>query len=422
MNANLPLQEKLAGSRPALVLSGGGARGAYEAGVLSFVFGPLARRLGFVPRFDVFSGTSVGAVHTCFLAGHAARLEAGARELVDVWRNMSFESVYRIGGRDLLGFSATLLGSAFGRSTESATQGDRIHGLLNTTPLERLVVGQIPWRELRRNVRYGPVDTLCVSATQIASGRTVTFVDNRERQVPSWTRDPLQVAVPARIGPGHTLASAAIPFLFPAVRVGDTYYCDGGLRQHTPLTPALRLGANRVLVIGLRYGEPADLDAPIAEERLEQFRSVGFLAGKVLNALLIDRLEYDMEHMRVLNQVLLAGLHACGEDHLEHITPEVEKVRGMGFRLVRDAFVQPSQDIARVAARHVRELRGKIPGWFGSAMFRALTRGAPDEEADLMSFLLFDGDYAAELIELGAHDAERCEDEIAALFLDPVED
>lgn len=418
MAANLPLQEKQPDARPALVLSGGGARGAYEAGVLSFVFGPLADRLGFVPRFDVFSGTSVGAVHSCFLAGHANHLQAGARALVDIWRNMSFESVYRFGGRDLLGFSATLLGSAFGRSTESHTQADRIHGLLNTTPLERLVVGQIPWRQLRRNIRYGPVDTLCVSATEIASGRTVTFVDNRERRVPSWTRDLLQVAVAARIGPGHTLASAAIPFLFPAVRVRDTYYCDGGLRQHTPLTPALRLGADRVLVIGLRYAHPATLGDPIAEERLEQFRSVGFLAGKVLNALLIDRLEYDVAHMRVINQVLQAGINACGEGHLEHITPEVEKVRGMGFRMVRDAFVQPSQDMACIAARHVREMRGKVPGWFGSMVFRALTRGSPDEEADMMSFLLFDGEYAAELIELGQHDAELAENELAALFLD----
>ncbi len=418
VSANLQLQEKRANARPALILSGGGARGAYEAGVLAFIFGPLAERLGFVPRFDVFSGTSVGAVHSCFLAGHANSLQDGARALVDVWRNMSFESVYRFGPGDLFGFTRTILGSVLGTRTESSTQADRIHGLLNTTPLEQLVVGQIPWRQLRRNVRYGPVDTLCVSATEIASGRTVTFVDNRERRVPSWTRDSLQVAIPARIGPGHTLASAAIPFLFPAVRVRDTYYCDGGLRQHTPLTPALRLGADRVMLIGLRYAQPAELGAPVAEARLEQFRSVGFLAGKILNALLIDRLDYDVAHMRVLNQVLQAGLNACGEDHLEHINPEVERVRGMGFRMVQDAFVRPSQDIAGIAARHVRRMRGKVPGWFSSFMFRALTRGSPDEEDDLMSFLLFDGDYAAELIELGMHDAEQIESEIASLFVD----
>jgi NTE family protein len=418
VSATLPLQEKRAGARPALVLSGGGARGAYEAGVLSFVFGPLAERLGFVPRFDVFSGMSVGAVHSCFLAGHANDLQAGARALVDVWRNMSFGSVYEFGAGDLMGFTRTLFGSALGSSTESRTQADRIHGLLNTTPLERLVVGQIPWRQLRRNVRHGPVDTLCVSATEIATGRSVTFVDNRERRVPSWTRDSLQVAVAARIGPGHTLASAAIPFLFPAVRIRDTYYCDGGLRQHTPLTPALRLGANRVLLIGLRYAHAAELDDPVADERLEQFRSVGFLAGKILNALLIDRLEYDVAHMRVLNQVLQAGINSCGDDHIEHITAEVEKVRGMGFQLVRDAFVQPSQDIAGIAAEHVRRMRGNVPGWWSSLMFRALTRGAPEDEADLMSFLLFDGDYAADLIDLGHHDAEQCESELAALFVD----
>jgi len=416
VTTHLPLQEKRAGVRPALVLSGGGARGAYEAGVLAYVFGPLADRLGFVPRFDIYSGTSVGAVHSCFLAGHASDPQAGARALVDLWRNMAFGSVYEFGALDLFGFSRTLFESVLGRETESRSEADRIHGLLNTAPLERMVVGQIPWRQLRRNLRYGPVETLCVSATEIASGRTVTFVDNRERNVPSWTRDTMQLARPARIGPGHTLASAAIPFLFPAVRVRDTYYCDGGLRQHTPLTPALRLGANRVLVVGLRYTQAPSLEDPVADHRVAQFRSVGFLVGKVLNALLIDRLEYDLTHMRVLNQVLEAGVRAYGDEHLDHISAEVEKVRGLGFRIVRDAFVSPSQDIAGIAARHVSTLRQRSR--FGSLIFRVLTRGAPEEEADLMSFLLFDGAYAAELIELGMHDAAAAEEDLARLFLD----
>ena len=419
MTRSLPLQERRPDATAALVVSGGGARGAYEAGVLKFLYGPLAQRLGFVPRIDIFAGTSVGAVHACFLAGHAHDLPRAANELVDIWRNMSFGSVYEFGFSDMLGFSRTLLGSALGSSTESRANADRIHGLLNTLPLEKLVVQQIPWRQLRRNIRHGPVETLCVSATEIATGRSVSFVDNRARSVPSWTRDPQQIAIPVRIGPGHTLASAAIPFLFPAVRLRDTYYCDGGLRQYTPLTPALRLGANRVLVIGLRYADATKLDDPVASERLEQFRSVGYLAGKILNALLIDRLEYDVAHMRVLNQVLEAGIHEYGEDHLEHLNPRVETVRGMGFRVVRDAFVKPSQDIAGIAARQVRRMRDGRTRWrLGDLAFRALTSGSPEDEADLMSFLLFDGDYAADLIELGMCDAQAHEEDLARLFVD----
>ena len=414
-----PLQERREGRRVGLVLSGGGARGAYEAGVLQHVFGPLARRLGFTPRIDIYAGASVGAVHCCYLAAHADQVDGGTESLHDLWRAMSFSRVYRFGISDALSFGGTLLGSLLGSATESEGHPDRLHGMLNTTPLEQLVIEQIPWRRLRRNVRNGLFDALSVSATEVATGRTVVFVDNLERRVQSWTRDPLQVAVPARISPKHALASAAIPLLFPAVRIGDTYFADGSLRQHTPLTPALRLGANRLLIIGLRAPETKTVDSRVAVERIEQFRSVGYLVGKVLNALLIDRLEYDVAHMRVLNEALRAGVEACGPDHLDHINPQIERERGLGFQIVQECFVRPSEDIGAIAARHVRRLREERQGsWIGNWTFRALTRGAPEDEADFMSYLLFDGGYAQELMELARSDAARAEDELAALFSD----
>ncbi len=414
-----PLQERREARRVGLVLSGGGARGAYEAGVLQHVFGPLARRLGFTPRIDIYAGASVGAVHCCYLAAHADQVDGGTESLHDLWRAMSFSRVYRFGISDALSFGGTLLGSLLGSATESEGHPDRLHGMLNTTPLEQLVIEQIPWRRLRRNLRNGLFDALSVSATEVATGRTVVFVDNLERRVQSWTRDPLQVAVPARISPKHALASAAIPLLFPAVRIGDTYFADGSLRQHTPLTPALRLGANRLLIIGLRAPETKTVDSRIAVERIEQFRSVGFLVGKVLNALLIDRLEYDVAHMRVLNEALRAGVEACGPDHLDHINPQIERERGLGFQVVEECFVRPSEDIGAIAARHVRRLRKERGGsWIGNWTFRALTRGAPEDEADFMSYLLFDGGYAQELMELARSDAARAEDELAALFSD----
>lgn len=414
-----PLQEAREGKRVGLVLSGGGARGAYEAGVLQHVFGPLARRLGFTPRIDIYAGASVGAVHCCYMAAHADQVDGGTEALHDIWRAMSFSRVYRFGVSDALSFAGTLLGSLRGSATESDRHPDRLHGMLNTTPLEQLVIEHIPWRRLRRNVRNGLLDALCVSTTEVATGRTVVFVDNLERSVDSWTRDPQQVAVPARILPQHPLASAAIPLLFPAVRIGDTYFADGSLRQHTPLTPALRLGANRLLIIGLRAPETVTVDARVAVERIEQFRSAGFLIGKVLNALLIDRLEYDVAHMRVLNEALRAGVEACGADHLEHINPKIKSERGLGFQIVEECFVRPSEDIGVIAARHVRRVNKEREGsWIGNWTFRMLTRGAPEDEADFMSYLLFDGGYAEDLMELGRSDAARSEDALAALFTD----
>ena len=413
----LPLEPRREGVRRAIVLSGGGARGAYEAGVLRFLLGELPKKLGFYPRFDVYSGTSVGAVHCCYLAALSDDPEAGVRTLVEVWRNMSFARVYRFGVGDAWSFSKSLLGSVFGRSIPDHESRSRIPGLLNTSPLESLVVEGIPWRRLRRNRRAGRFTAVCVSATEIATGRTIAFIDHRDREVPTWTNDVLHVARPARMGPEHALASAAIPLLFPTVRIGDTFYCDGSLRQQTPLAPALRLGSNRVLVVGLRHGRPPSLSDPLASERLEQMHSAGFLFGKILDALLIDRLEHDLGQMRVVNRILRAGLELYGDEYLERVNIQVKKERGLGFRVVEDCLIRPSRDIGVIAARHVARAKANPHrSILGQLAFGALTRGSPENEADLMSYLLFDGEYAAELIELGFSDAKAMEEELAAFF------
>ncbi len=401
----------------AIVLSGGGARGAYEAGVLQFVMEDLPHKLGFVPNIDVYAGTSVGAVHVAHLAAYADNPSEGVRRLVQVWRDMSFGSVYSFGLSDALGFSRTLYGFVAGTASLPETGAERIHGLLDTTPLERLVVDDIPWRRLRRNLRSRKVEALCVSTTEVATGRTVVFIDNRDHEIPQWTNDELIVARPERVGPTHTLASAAIPFLFPAVRIKDTYYCDGSLRQQSPLSPALRMGANRVLSIGLRYDHPPPLGDRLSEERLEQFRSAGYLFGKILNALLIDRLEFDLQEMRLLNQVLSAGVEEYGPSFLDAVNARIGGEHPAGFKVIQDCLIKPSQNIGMIAAKHVARLRAKpARSWLGGLAFRLMTRGAPEDEADLMSYLLFDAAYADDLIELGRADAKAQEEELIEFF------
>ena len=412
-----PLEQKREGVTRAIVLSGGGARGAYEAGVLRYVFGKLPERLGYVPRIDLYCGTSVGAVHACFLAAHADALPGAIAELSRIWDRMSFDRVYRFGFSDVASFARALLGISPARRLELAQRPERIHGLLDTAPLEELVITRIPWRRLRRNIRSGLVGAVCIGVTELAGGRTVVFVDDREHRPPRWTHDRFVIARAARLGPVHALASAAIPFLFPAVRIGDSYFCDGGLRQATPLSSALRMGANRILAIGLRKEQPEAETSPEGEVEERPFVSAGFLFGKVLNAVLTDRIEFDLSHMRVLNEVLRAGIEEQGERHLERVNARVVRQRGLGFRLVEDAFVRPSEDIGRIAARHVHRVRkGSLGISLRDIAFRMLARSSPGEEADLMSYLLFDGQYAAELMELGESDAERHEEELVRLF------
>jgi NTE family protein len=360
----------------------------------------------------------VGAVHACYLAGTADAPAEGIDRLLQVWREMSFSTVYRFGVRDAFSFSRALFGSGQDIPTQRSEQPSRIHGLLNTAPLEQLVVQNIPWRQLRRNVRRGVVPALVVAATEIATGRTVFFVDTPQRQVPSWTRDPHVVARASLIGPVHALASAAIPFLFPTVRIGTTYYCDGGLRMHNPISPALRLGADRVLIVGVTRDRWApDGQTRPTRARLRRFLSAGFLFGKILDTLLMDRIEQDLDHMRLLNEIFRAGTLAYGPEFLGRVNAVAERERGLGFRIVDDCFIRPSSDIGAIAGQHVRRLRRRpAHSWLGKMTFRVLTQGSPEEEADLMSYLLFDGGYADELIELGREDARRHEEQLLTFF------
>ena len=403
----------------ALILSGGGARGAYEAGVLSYVLDDLPRRLGRPVRFQVLTGTSVGAIHACFVGATLGEQGAGKR-LIDIWHSLEMSGVYRLGMSDAVGIPLRLLGLA-GRSTRppEAAIPERLTGLLDTLPLERLVRDRIPWAALRQHIDTGKVEAVAVAATEIGSGKSVVWVDNREGLVRRWARDPFVIARPAALGPQHALASAAIPFLFPAPRIDGAFYCDGGLRLNTPLAPALRLGADRLLIIGLRHVPTPEEEAALGASREANYGSLTYLAGKVLNALLLDHVDYDVDRLRLVNAILDTGTRAYGPDFLRRINEVIEELRGTPYRVVRNVYLLPSRDLSVIAAdclEHHRQTAG-LRAWLSDAALRYAVHGIV-VEADLLSYLYFDRCYSSHLIELGRADAEAHAEELAAFFED----
>ena len=245
--------------------------------------------------------------------------------LTKIWEDLKVEEVFRFSPSDVFSLPGRLLGAR--KVAEQLREGqrpDRLFGLLDTRPLEKLVLGSIPWREIRTNLKSGRLEAVCIAATQIATGRAVVFVEQAERVLPPWA-DQENIRMQAiRLLPVHALASAAIPLLFPAVRVGGRYYADGGLRLNTPLAPAVRLGANRVLVVGLSHGVQPDVSEALAQQRTEGFGSPMFLFGKILNALLLSPIDADLARMQFINQLIESGEDAYGKDFLANLNAHSE--------------------------------------------------------------------------------------------------
>ncbi|MDW8246017.1 MAG: patatin-like phospholipase family protein [Sandaracinaceae bacterium] len=384
----------------AIVLSGGGARGAYEAGVLSYIFGEFAKRHG-LPSFKVICGTSVGAINGAYLASVSHEPTQGIEKLREIWSQLELEHVIGFGFSQVVELPRVLLG------------GRKGVGILDVTPLVKLAQRHMRWGNIARNLRRKYIDALTISATHVATGRPWLFVDRAPHvELPSHL-PPTLVLRPCRIGPEHVLASAAIPILFPPVSIRGQLFVDGGLRLNTPIAPAIHLGARRIFVIALT--SPSASGKPAFDPGI--FPGAPFLVGKILNAFLLDPVITEFYEIERFNRLLEDGIHAFGSDFVERLSAQAKAEGRPPYQRVWAISIAPSADIGMLAASYLRAHRARFGKALGRQLLRLLDLGE-SVDSDLVSYLLFDGGFAKQLIELGKEDAKKKEEEMARFFFD----
>jgi NTE family protein len=369
----------------ALVLSGGGARAAYQVGFLKC----LARNFPDL-NIPIITGVSAGAINAAFLANHTGTFAEAVEELSELWLKLSVDQVFCVDTwkllRNVIRWGVRLMSGGF--SNESSARS-----LLDSTPLRELLQRELlPQGNviagIRKNLHHGKLKAFAITGTNYATGQAVTWVMGKEIRI--WER-PWRRSEVTDITIDHIMSSASLPLLFPAVRVGNGWYGDGGIRQSAPLSPAIYLGAKRILAISTRHlRSMEDASPPVC---------IGYpppaqIAGTLMNSIFLDALDQDVRTLKRTNQLL------------EQIPEEQRDDRHLVFLFA----MRPSEDLGELAGGFEPEL---------PYMFRYLFRGLGTQETsspDWLSMVMFDSNYLTHLVNLGENDADKHAGEIMELI------
>jgi len=382
-----------------LLLTGGGARAAYQVGVLQAIaeIRRAAGAAGGGNPFPVITGTSAGAINAAVLACGADDFDAVVAHIAQFWGEFRAGQVYRADSLSVIGSGARwrmLLG--LGRFAANWMRV-KPRSLLDNTPLSEMLERMVPLDRLPKLMQQGHLQALAVTASSYSSGEHVTFFESGTPMAP-WVRSQ-RLSVGCRISHAHLLASAAIPFVFPATALpmeGHTeYFGDGSMRQSAPIAAAIHLGAERIVVIGAgRMHEPREAPAPNTHSG---YPTMAQIAGHALSSIFLDALAVDIERLRRIN-------HTLG------LIPE-EARAASALRPIDLLVISPSERLDVIAARHVDALPGAVRHLLGGSQVAADVKGGA-----LASYLLFESGYTRELMALGHADAMRQREEVPRFF------
>jgi len=366
-----------------LIMTGGGARAAYQVGVLRALSELLPRQVR--NPFSIICGTSAGAINAAVLAADAGNFRRAVRRLMTVWKNFHVHQVYRAdplgAARNSLRWIFTVLtGGAFARKPVS---------LLDNSPLVELVKRDLDFSAIERCIERGDLDAFSVTCSGYTSGQSVTFFQGRP-DLQSWKR-ARRIGIATPITLEHVIASSALPFIFPPMHINREYFGDGSMRQIAPVSPALHLGANRLLVIGV--GRQLQ-ERPLERAKNDSHPSLAQIAGHALNSIFLDSLESDLERMQRINRTI------------EIIPAEVLERTAYPLQHVDFRLLSPSVELERIAIHHAHELPATI-------RILLSTVGAMRQSgSNLLSYLLFEKSYCRALIQLGYQDTMARKDDL----------